>query len=869
MSCEGVRMADQSAGRVSLHPCFPQWLSTASVEITGEGGTPALFLPLREYGVEVSMEIKCKECGEVIVVADDIATGQHIRCPYCGERFAYSVEKIGISDEDLRVALAECRKDSELNAYYRNAPQGARLYIALVFYGKVFKNVLDKDAYVRAFSEIGLELKENDVRYLLLHEDDESMREYLSDRLASLVGRCDIPVRSGGVEARQKLGIIRSSEPNSAASNPEIERRMEMQERRERIRVQAEEREWRRKMIGMVVNGAIICAVLIVGWTVYSAWHDRQVLARQEQIEAIRAEEARNQERAEKEKQERDKWETEERARRDRERNERLKRERKDSEERCRIAAEDEERQRRISEENRLREEAVKRQEEYHDIVKALNDRELLREVSLPEKMRLGRAGRKFFCMMPTDQVEFALYEVETDADEKTVAVKISSEKGREQVDFEELKKRIEEIGCVFCDNERAYFRPRKARRPNEYQMPVESQVFEPWDAMFGEMLPVIKKFNLRCEAFALDVFLLQKGEGAVKVTKLEPFDAVELSEFKDVVRRDLLERKEAAVMRRPIKVKKPVITVRLHNGDAVKKDTRGITYVPREFPQPKGYSNFRPHSYYDGRICNCSLCRKYRSWEKLRDEAVKQEMALAEYEAEVERIRESMRDSVRVSDDEVDAVLKGLRVRVVYSKERIDDEKDEGFGTITPQEKSPEIETAHGSVTDELSAAGIARLNARLKYKNICGIEFGAVEENIGPSFGRGGDLPTAFRHFKSYAKYGSKVFHRVAKIELRGEIANASVDSFKSEVHQTAAVLSKKYGMKFEVKEDSDKCQKLEYEDRFVRVYVRGWYSNGEASFNIEFTNKQVDEQNDEIWARHPGEDISMPGNAGLDVL
>ena len=36
-------MADQSAGRVSLHPCFRQGLWMASVEITGEGGTPALF----------------------------------------------------------------------------------------------------------------------------------------------------------------------------------------------------------------------------------------------------------------------------------------------------------------------------------------------------------------------------------------------------------------------------------------------------------------------------------------------------------------------------------------------------------------------------------------------------------------------------------------------------------------------------------------------------------------------------------------------------------------------------------------------------------------------------------------------------------
>ena len=47
MSCEGARTADPSAGRVSLHPCFPNGLWTASTEITGEGGTPALSLSPR------------------------------------------------------------------------------------------------------------------------------------------------------------------------------------------------------------------------------------------------------------------------------------------------------------------------------------------------------------------------------------------------------------------------------------------------------------------------------------------------------------------------------------------------------------------------------------------------------------------------------------------------------------------------------------------------------------------------------------------------------------------------------------------------------------------------------------------------------
>lgn len=811
------------------------------------------------------MEIKCKKCGEVIVVADDIVPEQHIRCPYCSEKFAYTVEKVGISDEDLRTALAECRKDKELNAYYRNAPQGARLYIALVFYGKVFRDELDKSAYIKAFAEIGDELKERDLRYLLQYEDDESMREYLSDRLASLAGGCDIPVRSGGADGRPKIGIIRSSEPKSTTTNPEIERRMAMQERNEKIRAQAEEREWRRKIIGLVVNGVIICAVLIVGWIVYSGWHDRQVQARKEHLEEIRAEEARIQERTEKERQERDRRDAEERAKRDRERTERLERERKEREERRRVAAEDEERQKKIDEENRLREESERRREEYRDALAALKDRELFREDSLPAQMRLGSAVRKFLCVAPDGQAGFDLFEVANDGKGNPEAVRLSEEKGRERFDFKELEKRFGESGCIFYDDEKAYFRSAQVEKKDGYPIPEEGKDVSPWDDVFGRALSVVKNLNLSCPSFALDVFVRRKGEDDVKVARLEPFESVALSRIKEAVQQVLLEEKIAEALKKPLRVKPPKITVRLYNGTLVRKDSQNVTQVPRTFPQPNGYDNFRPeaHSRYDGRTCNCSLCKKYRTWEGLRDEAVKQEMALADYEEGVEKEKEKIRNSVTVPDKEIANSLRLARVRFLPAKEEVESE---------PRESSARrsvIRRGSGSAADELSAAGIARLNAKLKYKSICGIEFGTVEEYIAPSCGRGGELPTAFRHFKSYSKYGSKVFHRVARIELSGHIPNASGDSFRNEVRQTAAVLSKKYGMKFETKEDSDKRQKLGYEDRFVRVYVSGWYSNGEASFNIEFTNKQVDEQNDEIWARHPGEDISMPSNTGLDVL
>ena len=134
------------------------------------------------------MEIKCELCGEKIVVADDLVPGQHVRCPFCGGKFSYAVKRKEITEDDLREAIAICRKNDEWNKYYKNAPAGAKLYIALVFYGKVFADTLDKAAFVEAFKEIGPNLKERDLRYLLQYEDDEAMREYLSDRLASVCG---------------------------------------------------------------------------------------------------------------------------------------------------------------------------------------------------------------------------------------------------------------------------------------------------------------------------------------------------------------------------------------------------------------------------------------------------------------------------------------------------------------------------------------------------------------------------------------------------------------------------------------------------------------------------------------------------------
>ena len=105
--------------------------------------------------------------------------GQHVVCPFCSQKFAVGDNGWKeISSEELAFALETCRHDPLLNKYYSQAPAGARLFIALVFWGRVFKDRVDPRNYLAAFSEIEMEMNEEDFRYLLRHETDAELAAY-------------------------------------------------------------------------------------------------------------------------------------------------------------------------------------------------------------------------------------------------------------------------------------------------------------------------------------------------------------------------------------------------------------------------------------------------------------------------------------------------------------------------------------------------------------------------------------------------------------------------------------------------------------------------------------------------------------------
>ena len=53
------------------------------------------------------MQIKCPECGNVCEVDTEPAIGQHIVCPFCSEKFAYSGEEEFCEAEDIEADDAQ------------------------------------------------------------------------------------------------------------------------------------------------------------------------------------------------------------------------------------------------------------------------------------------------------------------------------------------------------------------------------------------------------------------------------------------------------------------------------------------------------------------------------------------------------------------------------------------------------------------------------------------------------------------------------------------------------------------------------------------------------------------------------------------
>lgn len=91
-----------------------------------------------------------------------------------------------IPESKIREAHAKCMEDPQLAKYFNDAPQGAKEYIALMFYCTVFQNEVDDTLYETYQKEVEEEMSREDILYLATHDRNPQSKAHFRDLLAQM-----------------------------------------------------------------------------------------------------------------------------------------------------------------------------------------------------------------------------------------------------------------------------------------------------------------------------------------------------------------------------------------------------------------------------------------------------------------------------------------------------------------------------------------------------------------------------------------------------------------------------------------------------------------------------------------------------------
>lgn len=627
--------------------------------------------------------IVCAACRKEIEIPSGTLPGARVKCPFCDEKFTYEERseaaavpvdtqggiKSEITDADLRNAILQCRKDPANNRYYSNAPAGARLYIGLLFYGMVYKTVIDAGRYLAAFAEIEPELNAEDIRYLLRFEDDAQMREYLENLLLFMPGTDS---HRHGVASSPKIGIIRprpvSSETDSIGMTdrePEkktvaenaIRRKLETINKSEdhavdlnaeaiKRRIEADDSERaeieaknaaialktrKNELIRLVVSIVVVLVVLLSGFLWVNSMNkarsarEAEMAKERQRLENIDKErrEAEEKERLEEQARKEELRETEERERRAAA--ERIELERRKAKE-AREAAEkalEEKRAAIMAEREALAEAKRQAAETYRKVFAGLSGIRLRPWSSLPAKNRPGAVDGVFYCLMKRSGRDVELHEVSSSTNGAFTVKTIEYSGETVQLDPKQYTDSIESCGGLVVFGKNVYF---LAPSKNRNGWPLPSSGFNPSDMCLDGCYSLARRYGILTDSVVFEVSVDFGGEDK---SRREDFGNVD---FDDTIEhRDVMERIETRVRRRvSLSMKKPPRqTVMMYDGRIIKRQADGVVFVPR-----------RPERYD----------RKWRDYEA---EARRQELLVRKYEREMldnlnEAIRRGIEDEAR-----------------------------------------------------------------------------------------------------------------------------------------------------------------------------------------------------------------------------
>ena len=440
-----------------------------------------------------------------------------------------------------------------------------------------------------------------------------------------------------------------------------------------------------------------------------------------------------------------------------------------------------------------------------------------------------------------------------------------------------EIAKAVKMRGGLLVDENRSILRAPESSRLVRYPIPKDGKPFNPSAMYFGSQLPFLERCGLDMSGINFSVYL-NIGRDEREQIGVVGFDCtVKTEEIRNCAERYLKVQKIEKAQNSFVPIKKPKVDTVMYDGEQIKKDIKGITYVPNVFRYPSGYEENAGWSWYhsssDGKRCNCNRCKIRRkaqdaklAWEKLKAKAEMQERELANYKEAVRVYIEKAKKNVKVGANEIDRLLRASKISFEIASEADSNKKlttAQENECIPPDDPPSSLEITF--IGDRISSESLARLNAELKYPTFCGLRFGSYAEE--PSLQ--GKLDRKFRHFEDYSLDLTRKYRRINRITLNCTLDKASRKSYREEFDSVVQILSRKYAFDRTNKSEDGDSLFSNMENDFIRLTVSGNYNDECSRYTIRFLNKQVAEQDDSIRKPDSGNDIALPDDAGADVL
>lgn len=611
-----------------------------------------------------------------------------------------------IPAEDFRKAIETCCLLPRLNRYYANAPQSARLFIALQFYARVFSSTRDEVKYRSCLAEIEPDLGMEDVDYLLEGETDLGTVSYLENLRARLVAGSAQDESSGlkgrGVPAPQMCrGATAPTVPPPMQATPSAplssmltptrrlkpaghlkrvadvrrEQSLDVQELPARQQGVSEyeqqiiseyelqqldaKRQLLRERLLTIFVGALVVGVCFVGWHFFgddlmvlvSPSENRNNVVAQPNVEPLQPVDGQNViARAEAEAKERiERAEAAAKERIAREAAEQMERLEQDEKRRMEAA----ERKRREEEARKAADREQTKRTRYDDVVLAFKEAEYGFWNDAPKEVRPSnvKTVTTFCCLLPSEGGRFDIFELKVSPGGKMEIMCLRDDREPEPVATDDFTKRAGASPHLLLHGRQAYFSGAPEKESAAKRVPGPGGGFNPFQIEFGPLYEIARGLGITNPSMAYDVAFRPKGEDAeVPIATVFFGKDVSYTTFRNKVS-EWMARRTAQRRSKTIQVKKRTLV--LSNGQTVHRRLDGVTEVPRTFV----YSSSNKHRYWYSSRAYESEVRKEEiaraKWQRLYDEAVRQE------QAEEEILRNLEVGSCVPSDAELEGVLR------------------------------------------------------------------------------------------------------------------------------------------------------------------------------------------------------------------